>query len=146
MLFFTGKGGASLPRHFLFGSDPYQGLRVVKPHFIPWIRAVGLQVFQTNPKQHGFTVRVANEITGDLEVSLKNESRLIIQSRRWKYHLFRFIQAPDLDEGFGGSYLIPLVEQFFDHLKEDCRCFESPPASTASTAIRCTAGIWKRDL
>ena len=135
-----------MPRHFLFKSDPYQGFLVVKPHFIPWIRAVRLQVFQTNPKQHRFTVRVANEATGDLEVFLQSESRMIIQSRRWKYHLFRFIQAPDLDEGFGGSYLIPLVEQFFDHLKEDCRCFESPPAPTASTAIRCTAGIWKRDL
>ena len=140
------KGGLTLPRHFLFGSDSYQGFRAVKPHFLPWIRTVELQTFQTDSKKHGFTVRIANKVTGDLEVSLQSGSRLIIPSRRWKYHLFRFIQAPDLDEGFGGSYLIPLVEQFFDHLKEDCGCFESPPASTAPTAIRCTARIWKRDL
>ena len=135
-----------MPPHFLFKSDPYQGLHVVKPHFLPWIRAVELQVFQTNAKQHGFTVRVANEITGDLEVSLQSGSQLIIQSRRWKYSLFEFIQAPDLIEGFGGSYLKPLVERFFDHLKEDCGCFESPPGSTSPTANRCTADVWKRDL
>ena len=135
-----------MPRHFLFGSDSYQGFRSVKPHFLPWIRAVELQEFQTNSKQRKFTVRVANDVTGDLEVSLQSRLQLIIPSRRWKYHLFRFIQAPALYGGFGGSYLIPLVEQFFYHLKEDCGCFESPPASTAPTASRCTAGIWERDL
>ena len=139
-----------MPRHFLFGSDSYQGFRAVKPHFLPWVRAVELQTFQTNSSQHGFTVRIVNETPGDLEVSLQSGSQLIIQSRRWKYHLFEFIQGPDLipdlTEGFGGSYLKPLVERFFDHLKEDCGCFESPPVSTSPTANRCTADVWKRDL
>jgi len=118
----------------------------VKPHFLPWIRAVELQEFQTNSKQHGFTVRIANESTGDLEVSLQSGSQLIIQSRRWKYSLFEFIQSPDLIEGFGGSYLKPLVGRFFDHLKEDCSCFGSPPGLAAPTASKCTADVWKRDL
>ena len=106
----------------------------------------GGRTFQTNSSQHGFTVRIVNETAGDLEVSLQSGSQLIIQSRRWKYHLFGFIQGPDLIEGFGGSYLKPLVERFFDHLKEDCGCFESPPGSTSPTANRCTADVWKRNL
>ena len=123
MGFFSSKEGLRLSRHFLFGSDTYLGFRAVKPHFLPWIRAVELQTFQTDSKQHGFTVRIANDTTGNLVVSLQSGSELIIQSRRWKYRLFEFIQAPDLIEGFGGSYLKPLVERFFDHLKEDCSCF-----------------------
>ena len=146
MGFFSSKGGLRLSRHFLFGSDTYLGFRAVKPHFLPWIRAVELQTFQTDSKQHGFTVRIANDTTGNLVVSLQSGSELIIQSRRWKYRLFEFIQAPDLVGGFGGSYLKPLVERFFDHLKEDCGCFESPPGSTSPTANRCTADVWKRDL
>jgi hypothetical protein len=101
-------------------------------------------VFQTNREQFEFTVRIANEATGDLEVSPQSGSQLIIQSRRWKYHLFRFIEASDLGKGFGGSYLIPLVEQFFDHLKGDCGCFESPPTTPVPIASRCTADAWKR--
>ena len=143
---FTGKGGSRLPRHFLFGSGTYLGFRAVKPHFLPWIRTVEQKTFQTEPKRHEFTVRIANETTGNLEVSLQSGAQLAIQSRRWKYHLFGFIQGPDLIEGFGGSYLKPLVERFFDHLKKDCGCFESPPGSTSPTANRCTADVWKRDL
>ena len=118
----------------------------MKPHFLPWIRAVELQEFQTNSKQHGFTVRIANGATGDLEVSLLSGSQLIIQSRRWEYSLFEFIQSPDLIEGFGGSYLKPLVERFFDHLKKDCSCFGSPPGLAAPTASKCISDVWKRDL
>ena len=140
------KGGLTLPRHFLFGSDSYQGLRAVKPHFLPWIRAVELQTFQTDSKRYEFTVRIANEATGDLEVSLPNGSQLVIQSRRWKYHLLGFIQKLDSGEGFGGSYLKSLVRKFFDHLKEECGCFESQRGSNAPIASKSTADVWKRDL
>ena len=146
MGFFSSKGGLRLSRHFLFGSDTYLGFRAVKPHFLPWIRSVELQTFQTDSKQHGFTVRIANESTGDLEVSLQSGSQLIIQSRRWKYRLFEFIQAPDLVGAFGGSYLKPLVERFFDHLKDDCGCFRSTPGLAPPPASRFTADVWKRDL
>jgi hypothetical protein len=146
MGFFSSKGGLRLSRHFLFGSDTYLGFRAVKPHFLPWIRAVELQTFQTDSKQHGFTVRIANDTTGHLVVSLQSGSELIIQSRRWKYRLFEFIQAPDLVGGFGGSYLKPLVERFFDHLKDDCGCFGSTPGLAPTPASRFTADVWKRDL
>jgi hypothetical protein len=146
MGFFSSKGGLRLSRHFLFGSDTYLGFRAVKPHFLPWIRAVELQTFQTDSKQHGFTVRIANDTTGNLVVSLQSGSELIIQSRRWKYRLFEFIQAPDLVGGFGGSYLKPLVERFFDHLKDDCGCFGSTPGLAPPSASRFTADVWKRDL
>jgi hypothetical protein len=146
MGFFSSKGGLRLSRHFLFGSDTYLGFRAVKPHFLPWIRAVELQTFQTDSKQHGFTVRIANDTTGNLVVSLQSGSELIIQSRRWKYRLFEFIQAPDLVGGFGGSYLKPLVERFFDHLKDDCGCFGSTPGLAPPPASRFTADVWKRDL
>ena len=146
MGFFSSKGGLRLSRHFLFGSDTYLGFRAVKPHFLPWIRVVELRVFQTNAKQRKFTVRVANEATGDLEVALQSGSELIIQSRRWKYRLFEFIQAPDLVGGFGGAYLKPLVERFFDHLKDDCGCFGSTPGLAPPPASRFTADVWKRDL
>ena len=146
MGFFSSKGGLRLSRHFLFGSDTYLGFRAVKPHFLPWIRTVELQTFQTDSKQHGFTVRIANDTTGNLVVSLQSGSELIIQSRRWKYRLFEFIQAPDLVGGFGGSYLKPLVEEFFDHLKDDCGCFGSTPGLAPPPASRFTADVWKRDL
>ena len=146
MGFFSSKGGLRLSRHFLFGSDTYLGFRAVKPHFLPWIRAVELQTFQTDSKQHGFTVRIANDTTGNLVVSLQSGSELIIQSRRWKYRLFEFIQAPDLVGRFGGSYLKPLVDRFFDHLKDDCGCFGSTPGLSPPPASRFTADIWKRDL
>ena len=146
MGFFSSKGGLRLSRHFLFGSDTYLGFRAVKPHFLPWIRAVELQTFQTDSKQHGFTVRIANDTTGNLVVSLQSGSELMIQSRRWKYRLFEFIQAPDLVGGFGGSYLKPLVERFFDHLKDDCGCFGSTPGLAPPPASRFTADVWKRDL
>ena len=146
MGFFSSKEGLRLSRHFLFGSDTYLGFRAVKPHFLPWIRAVELQTFQTDSKQHGFTVRIANDTTGNLVVSLQSGSELIIQSRRWKYRLFEFIQAPDLVGGFGGSYLKPLVERFFDHLKDDCGCFGSTPGLAPPPASRFTADVWKRDL
>ena len=146
MGFLSSKGGLRLSRHFLFGSDTYLGFRAVKPHFLPWIRAVELQTFQTDSKQHGFTVRIANDTTGNLVVSLQSGSELIIQSRRWKYRLFEFIQAPDLVGGFGGSYLKPLVERFFDHLKDDCGCFGSTPGLAPPPASRFTADVWKRDL
>ena len=135
-----------MPRHFLFGSDTYLGFQAVKSHFLPWIRAVDLQTFQTDSKQHGFTVRIADETTGDLEISLQSGSKLIIQSRRWKYRIFEFIQAPDLVGGFGGSYVKPLVERFFDHLKDDCGCFGSDPSLAPPPASRCTTNVWKRDL
>ena len=146
MGFFSSKGGLRLSRHFLFGSDTYLGFRAVKPHFLPWIRTVELQTFQTDSKQHGFTVRIANDTTGNLVVSLQSQSELIIQSRRWKYRLFEFIQAPDLVGGFGSSYLKPLVERFFDHLKDDCGCFGSTPGLAPPPASRFTADVWKRDL
>ena len=146
MGFFSSKGGLRLSRHFLFGSDTYLGFRAVKPHFLPWIRAVELQTFQTDSKQHGFTVRIANDTTGNLVVSLQSGSELIIQSRRWKYRLFEFIQAPDLVGGFGGSYLKPPVEEFFDHLKDDCGCLGSTPGLAPPPASRFTADVWKRDL
>ena len=146
MGFFSSKGGLRLSRHFLFGSDTYLGFRAVKPHFLPWIRAVELQTFQTDSKQHGFTVRIANDTTGNLVVSLQSGSELIIQSRRWKYRLFEFIQTPDLVGGFGGSYLKPLVERFFDHLKDDCGCFRAAPGLAPPPVSRCTADVWKRDL
>ena len=133
-----------MPRHSLFGSDPYLGLRVVRPHFLLWVRTVEQRVFQTNSKQFEFTVRIGNESTGDLEVSPCSGSHLIIKSRLWKYHLFRFIEASDQGKGFGGSYLIPLVEQFFNHLKWDCGCFESPPTPSAPTASGYAADAWKR--
>ena len=146
MGFFSSKGGLRLSRHFLFGSDTYLGFRAVKPHFLPWMKSVELQTFQTDSKQHGFTVRIANDTTGNLVVSLQSGSELIIQSRRWKYRLFEFIQAPDLVGGFGGSYLKPLVERFFDHLKDDCGCFGSTPGLAPPPASRFTADVWKRDL
>ena len=153
MCFFSSKGGLRLPRHFLFGSDTYLGFRAVKPHFLPWMRSVELQTFQTDSKKHGFTVRIANDTTGDLVVSLQSGSELMIQSRRWKYRLFEFIQTPDLVRGFGGSYggfggsyLKPLVERFFDHLKDDCGCFGAAPGLAPPPASRCTADVWKRDL
>ena len=118
----------------------------MKPHFLPWIRAVELQTFQTDSKKHGFTVRNANDTTGDLVVSLQSGSELIIQSRRWKYRLFEFIQTPDLVGGFGGSYLKPLVERFFDHLKDDCGCFGAAPGLAPPPVSRCTVDVWKRDL
>ena len=146
MCFFSSKGGLRLPRHFLFGSDTYLGFRAVKPHFLPWMRSVELQTFQTDSKKHGFTVRIANDTTGDLVVSLQSGSELMIQSRRWKYRLFEFIQTPDLVGGFGGSYLKPLVERFFDHLKDDCDCFGAAPGLAPRPVSRCTADVWKRDL
>ena len=78
---------------------------------------------ETTSKESQFTVRVGNRITGDLEVSLKSGSHIVIPRRRWKYHLFRFIQASGLRTGFGGSYLVPITSLFFEHLKEDCGCF-----------------------
>ena len=135
-----------MPRHFLFGSDTYLGFWVVKPHFLPWIRRVHLQTFQTDSKQHGFTVRIANEITGDLEVSLQSGSELIIQSRRWKHRIFQYIQAPGLAGGFGGSYLKPLVERFFEHLKDECNCFGPTTGSAPPQPIKSTSDVWKCDL
>ena len=135
-----------MPRHFLFGSDTYLGFWVVKPHFLPWVRRVESQTFQTDSKQHGFTVRIANEITGDLEVSLQSGSELIIQSRRWKYRVFQYIQAPDLVGGFGGSYLKPLVERFFEHLKDECNCFGPTTGPAPPQPIKSTSDVWKCDL
>ena len=135
-----------MPRHFLFGSDTYLGFWVVKPHFLPWVRRVESQTFQTDSKQHGFTVRIANEITGDLEVSLQSGSELIIQSRRWKYRIFQYIQAPDLVGGFGGSYLKPLVERFFEHLKDECHCFGPASGLAPPQPIKSTTDVWKCDL
>ena len=133
-----------MPRHFLFGSDTYLGFGAVKPHFLPWIRQVEPQTFQTDHNKRGFTVRIANEMTGDLEVSLQSGSELIIQSRRWKHRIFQYIQAPGLAGGFGGSYLKPLVERFFEHLKDECNCFEPVAPSAPPQPITSTLGVWKR--
>lgn len=134
-----------MPRHFLFGSDSVQGFRAVKPHFLPWVRTAILQTFQTDSKQHEFTVIIANEDTGDLEISLQSGARLIIKSRLWKYSLFRYIHGSDLVEGFGCSYLKQLAERFFEHIKGDCGCFESEPFLTTPITSKRTADVWKRD-
>ena len=131
-----------MPRHFLFGSDPDLGLRAIKGHFIPWIRTIGLQDFQTNSNQHRFTVRIANETTGDLEITLPSRSQLLIQSRRWRYHLAKSIQAPDLKGTFGEAYLAVLTERFFDHLKGDCACFFQTNNTTAKTVNKRPSGTW----
>ena len=112
-----------MPRHFLFASDPYLGLRSVQAHLLPWVCSMEGVSIETISKESQFTVRVGNRITGDLEVSLKSGSHIVIPRRRWKYHLFRFIQASGLHTGFGGSYLVPITSLFFEHLKEDCGCF-----------------------
>ena len=132
-----------MPRHFLFGSDSVQGFHAVKPHFLPWIRAVVRQTFQTNAKQHEFTVKISNEDTGDLEICLESGARLIIKSRLWKYALSRFIQESDLVEGFGYSYLKPLVKSFLDHIIGDCSCFASDPLLTKPIVSKSTAGVWQ---
>ena len=131
-----------MTRHILIGSDPDLGLRAIKGHFIPWIRTVGLQDFQTNSSQHRFTVRVANETTGDLEITLPSRSRLLIQSRRWRYHLAKSIQAPGLKGTFGEAYLAVLTEQFFEHLRGDCACFGPTTNTTAQIVNKRPSGTW----
>ena len=131
-----------MPRHFLFGADSYLGFYAIKPHFIPWIRAIGPHDLETNSKQHRFKVRIANEITGDLEVSLQSGSRLLIQSRRWKYHLSKSIYAPDVADEFGGAYLTILTERFFEHLKADCSCFGSTTTTTSPSVTKRQETKW----
>ena len=135
-----------MPRHFLFGSDTYLGFRAAKPHFLPWVRQVESQTFQTDSKQQGFSVRIADETTGDLEVFLQSRSGLMIQSGRWKYSISQYIQRPDLVGGFGGSYLRPLVKRFFEHLKDECSCFGPAGGLVPTQAIEPTLDLWKREL
>ena len=135
-----------MPRHFLFGPDPYLGFRAVRPHFLPWIRAVEPRLFLTNREQFEFTVRIADASTGDLKVFPRSGAELIIQSRQWRIHLFRYIESYAAGNGFGSSYLIPLVDQFFKHLKGSCTCLGSTQALQTSTETSYTADAWEKYL
>ena len=131
-----------MPRHFLFASDPYLGLRSVQAHLLPWVCSMEGVSIETISKESQFTVRVGNRITGDLEVSLKSGSHIVIPRRRWKYHLFRFINSSNLDPGFGGSYLIPITSRFFEHLKEDCGCFAASQNNLPEIRAEHVGDLW----
>ena len=139
---FVPEGDLPLSRHFLFASDPYLGLRAVQAHFLPWVCSMEEVSIETTSRESQFTVRVGNRITGDLEVSLKSGSHIVIPRRRWKYHLFRFIQAPDLRTGFGGSYLLPITSRFFEHLKGDCGCFAPSQKNLLETRTEHVVDLW----
>ena len=134
-----------MSRHFLFASDPYLGLRAVQAHFLPWVCSIGEVSIETTSKETQFTVRVGNRITGDLEVSLQSGSQIVIPRRRWKYHLFRFIQSSSLCPGFGGSYLIPITSRFFEHLKGDCDCFAPSQNDLSDLRTKHAVDLWAVD-
>ena len=118
-----------MPR--LFDFNRKRPLNAVSPHFMPFVRSMESLNLETGLLKKRFSVTVKEGSEQALEVCLPSGTRISIPIRRWRRCIQRYLDLEgetDLvlyrDIGPLNSYLVPIVERFFVHLRsERCNCF-----------------------
>lgn len=129
-----------MPRHALISQDRLLFVKSVAPHLFPWIRFQTLE-FQTEARGKQFSVRILDQEERVMGIYPEFGRVCRVGPSLWKRFLQRYIAAEGTtalyiyrDLGPMGSYLLPVIEAFFKHLRtEECRCFDVKKADSQMT-------------